>query len=313
MVCLYGWFGVLSVIVVAVQIIRRVIPWFYENLIGPIILGPQINLKNYGEWAVVTGATDGIGKAYAKQLAKQGLNVALISRTQLKLEEVANEIRAKHNVQTKIIAVDFTSNTDIFNVIKEQIGCLKIAILVNNVGMSYNCPEYFHLIPNQDKFLADVVNCNVVSVTNLCKLVLPNMLERKHGVIINIASMSAAIPNPMLTVYSASKAFVDKFSDDLSTEYSKNGLIIQSVLPGFVATNMTRMKSSLMVPDADTYAEAALRTIGYARHTSGYFPHALMQLGINTFHALAPEYVNGYLLRNMEKTRARALRKAKNQ
>lgn len=138
-------------------------------------------------------------------MAKQGLNVALISRTQSKLEEVANEIGAKHNVQTKIIAVDFTGNTDIFKVIQEQIGSLKIAVLVNNVGMSYTNPEYFHLIPNQDKFLADLVNCNVVSVTNLCKIVLPGMLERKQGVIINIASMSATIPNPMLTVYSASK------------------------------------------------------------------------------------------------------------
>lgn len=109
------------------------------------------------------------------------------------------------------------------------------------------------------------------------------------------------------------QAFVDKFSEDLSTEYSKNGLIIQSVLPGFVATNMTRMKSSLMVPDADMYAQAALRTIGYARHTTGYFPHAVMQLGINTVHSLAPEYANGVVLKNMEKAKARAVRKAKTQ
>jgi len=313
MVCLFGWFGVLSVIVVAVQIVRRVIPWFYENLVGPFILGPKINLKSYGEWAVVTGATDGIGKAYAKQLAKQGLNVALISRTQSKLETVAAEIAAKYNVQTKVIAVDFTSPIGIFNVIQEQICSLKIGVLVNNVGMSYSNPEYFHSIPDQEKFLADLVNCNVVSVTNLCKIVLPSMLARKQGVIINIASMSATIPNPMLTVYSASKAFVDKFSEDLSSEYSKDGIIIQSVLPGFVATNMTRMKSSLMVPDADTYAEAALRTIGYARHTTGYFPHAVMQLGINTVHSLAPEFSNGVVLNNMEKARARASRKSKTQ
>lgn len=131
--------------------------------------------------------------------------MVLISRTKAKLETVASEIVSKYNVQTKIIDVDFTNGTDIFNVISDKIAGLNIGILVNNVGISYNCPEYFHSIPNQDKFLADVVNCNIVSVTNLCKIVLPGMLERKKGVIINISSMSATIPNPMLTVYSASK------------------------------------------------------------------------------------------------------------
>jgi short-subunit dehydrogenase len=131
--------------------------------------------------------------------------VVLISRTKSKLETVATEIGSKYNVQTKIIDVDFTNGTDIFNEIKEKIADLNVGILVNNVGISYDCPEYFHSIPNQDKFLADVVNCNIVSVTNLCKIVLPGMLDRKKGVIVNISSMSATIPNPMLTVYSASK------------------------------------------------------------------------------------------------------------
>lgn len=121
------------------------------------------------------------------------------------METVANEIGPRYNVQTKTIAVDFTGGIEIFESIKAQIETLDIGVLVNNVGMSYDNPEYFHSIPNQDKFLADLVNCNIVSVTNLCKIVLPGMLSRKKGVIVNISSMSAKIPNPMLTVYSASK------------------------------------------------------------------------------------------------------------
>lgn len=106
---------------------------------------------------------------------------------------------------------------------------------------------------------------------------------------------------------------MDKFSEDLSTEYSKSGIIVQSVLPGFVSTNMSRMKPNLMTPNADTYAKAALRTVGYARHTTGYLPHAVMQLVINTLHYISPEYSNNMVLQNMEKTRAKAQRKLKGQ
>lgn len=139
------------------------------------------------------------------QLAKKGLNIVLISRTKDKLDTVAKDIETKYNVETKTIAIDFTKGPEIFNVIQSQIANLNIGILVNNVGMSYIYPEYFHSIQDPDTFLGNVVNCNVVSVTNLCKLILPGMLERKKGIIINISSMSATIPNPMLTVYAASK------------------------------------------------------------------------------------------------------------
>lgn len=73
---------------------------------------------------------------------------------------------------------------------------------------------------------------------------------------------------------------------------------------------MTRMKSNWMTPNADKYAEAAVRTIGYARHTTGYFPHAIMQLIINSMHYLFPHYSNNFILKNMEKTRAKALKKS---
>lgn len=108
------------------------------------------------------------------------------------------------------------------------------------------------------------------------------------------------------------QAFVDKFSEDLATEYKHQGIIVQSVLPGFVATNMTRLKrTSLMTPSADVYVAAALRTVGYSRHTTGYFPHAIMKLVIDTLQAIIPETSNRIILRQMEKIRMKALKKSK--
>lgn len=108
------------------------------------------------------------------------------------------------------------------------------------------------------------------------------------------------------------QAFVDKFSEDLQTEYSAQGIIVQSVLPGFVATNMTGMKrTSLMAPSPDAYVESALKTLGHARHTNGYLPHALMRLAINTFYNIIPDYTNKTTLKQMESFKRKALKRTK--
>ena len=97
-------------------------------------LGFVKDLRKYGEWVVVTGATDGIGKQYARQLAKQGFKVVLISRTKEKLEAVAKEIEDDFNVEVRIICFDFTKTTGC-NEIEKVIDYLDVGILINNVGM----------------------------------------------------------------------------------------------------------------------------------------------------------------------------------
>lgn len=102
---------------------------------------------------------------------------------------------------------------------------------------------------------------------------------------------------------------MDKFSEDLSTEYKDQGIVVQSVLPGFVATNMTKLRrTNLLAPSADTYVASAIRTIGFARHTSGYLPHALKQLLITTFYAFIPDATNSLVFYVMRKIKAKSLK-----
>jgi 17beta-estradiol 17-dehydrogenase / very-long-chain 3-oxoacyl-CoA reductase len=223
------------------------------------------------------------------KLAKRGMNIILVSRSLTKLQIVAKEIEETFNVETAVIDVDFTSGPEIYDKIKQHVEGKEIGVLVNNVGMSYPFPVYFLSIPDREKFIKDTINCNVTSVSMMCSIILPQMVQRKRGIIINISSIAAVISAPQFTVYSASKAFVNKLSEDLLAEYKHQGIIIQSVLPGPVATNMTKLlKEYFIGPTAKDFVESAFKTVGFAESTTGYWPHSVLLIMMTTFNFIVP-------------------------
>lgn len=301
---------ILSFFVVILLILRSLLSWAFDYFVAPA-LGLNVNLKSMGKWAVITGATDGLGKAYAEGLAKLGIDVVLISRTQGKLENVAAEIREKYNVNTKVIVADFT-DPKIFEHVEKELTGVEAGILVNNVGYSYPYPERFLATPDKESVYHNIMQCNVVTLLSMCRLVMPAMVEQRKGVVINISSTAALIPSPMLSVYGASKLFVSKFSTDLQSEYKKFGIIVQCVMPGYVATNMSKIKkSSWMVPSPATFVESALKTVGIQTQTTGYYPHCFLVAAINSLAAISPRLASYIVINSMEGIRAAALKKQK--
>ncbi|KAE9527852.1 hypothetical protein AGLY_012676 [Aphis glycines] len=257
---------------------------------------------------VVTGCTDGIGKEYAMQLADRGMNVALVSRNSDKLRNIAQQIYERHEgrVKTKIIVVDFTSlGGDVplansYNELRQKLGRMDVRLLVNNAGLSYTRPErLLDLAPTCTGALPDpcrdVVECNALATVAMCRIVMPLMVgggggggvdgttaaaekdaaektslrrEGGGGVVINVSSATAQLPCPLLSVYGATKAFMEKFSVELAAEYdeadSTSQIAVRCLTPMFVATKMSRMRPTDTSDTSWTYAPSAR---SYARHS----------------------------------------------
>ncbi|XP_039043494.1 very-long-chain 3-oxoacyl-CoA reductase 1-like [Hibiscus syriacus] len=176
-----------------------------------MFLRPPKNLKDhYGSWAIVTGCTDGIGKALVFQLASHGLNLLLVGRNPLKLQATADAIRERFGTQVKTrkVVVDFskTSGEEMSKTMEGVIEGLDIGVLVNNAGVAYEGATFFHEV--EPEVVESIIKVNVEAATWITKAVVPVMAKKKKGAIVNIGSGSYGgfLSYPLYTVYAASKA-----------------------------------------------------------------------------------------------------------
>ncbi|XP_013184029.2 very-long-chain 3-oxoacyl-CoA reductase [Amyelois transitella] len=306
---LENW-GIVVSVLILIYIVKKIWDVVYLFVIGPVV--NKVDVKSYGKWALVTGSTDGIGKEYARQLAERGCDIVLVSRSMDKLKTVAEEIEKDFKVQTKVVQIDFSGDVSIYDKLSNEIKDLEIGTVVNNVGLSYPYPEYFLDLPEWTNLVTNLININVVSMLRVTGLVLPDMVKRGKGIVINIGSGSSEIPAPLLTIYAATKAFTTKFSEGLRHEYSRQGILVQHIAPGFVATNMSKIRrTSFFAPNAKTFVKSALNLLGTASETNGYFAHSLLITSVQFFRTISDSFTTWMTRRSMENSRRIMLKKYK--
>nr|CAB3487430.1 unnamed protein product [Digitaria exilis] len=183
----------------------RLALWLYAAFLRPA----RPLRRRYGAWAVVTGATDGIGRALAFRLAASGLGLVLVGRSPDKLAAVSAEVKERHpGAQVLTFVLDFAADGLAAKVdaLAEFLRDLDVGVLVNNAGACYPYARYFHEV--DEALVRNLIRLNVEAVTRVTHAVLPGMVERGRGAVVNIGSGASAIlpSDPLYTVYAATKA-----------------------------------------------------------------------------------------------------------
>jgi len=229
-----------------------------------------------GEWALITGASDGIGAAFAKELASNGINVVIMARSIDKLKAVEAEC-SKRGVSVQVIPFDFYIATDeMYASLKGQLSDLNISILVNNVGVNVEFPTDF-METSAD--LADrIVRVNVNSSLQMTRQFLPPMIAQKKGCVLFMSSGGGTdAPSPKLSVYAGTKAFVDSFAKCINGELAPSGVTAHSLKAFMVVSAMSKIRrTSLTVPSADAWVRSALKVVGREASSTPYWSHEIM-------------------------------------
>lgn len=189
-----------------------------------------------GKVALITGAGRGIGRATAKAFAQEGIHVGLVGRTLENLEAVKEELKP-YEVKVALATADVAnleSITSAVQTIRKEIG--PIDILVNNAGIS----KFGHFLDLTPEEWTNIIDVNVKGVYYTTRAVLPEMIERNTGDIINISSTAGQKGGPVTSAYSASKAAVIGLSESLMQEVRKSNIRVTTLTPSTVATDMAR-------------------------------------------------------------------------
>jgi short-subunit dehydrogenase len=182
-----------------------------------------------GKWALITGASAGIGVAFAKELAFGGTNLVLTARRKDRLEDLARGLAANYKINTQVIAADLADSNapeKIFAFTKER--GIEIDLLINNAGFG----QYGEFPSVEKQRLLDMVQVNCSAVVHLTRLYLPEMIARRRGDVLILASTASFQAVPYISTYAATKAFDLLFAEGLAEEMKPYGIRVSALCPG---------------------------------------------------------------------------------
>ncbi len=212
--------------------------------------------------ALITGASGGIGEALARELASAGNNLILVARSEGKLRALADDLAARHGIVADVITADLAA-PGAGAALAQQLGERPIDVLVNNAGFG-DFGAFAEADPGKvDQMLA----LNMVTLTDLTRAVLPGMVARKQGKVMNVASTAAFMPGPLMAVYYATKAYVLSFSEAINNELKGTGVSVTAVCPGPVASGFqagadmgdSKLVKGKKIMSAETCARLAVK------------------------------------------------------
>ncbi|KAK0721581.1 hypothetical protein B0T26DRAFT_699744 [Lasiosphaeria miniovina] len=292
---------------------------FLQLLLNAFVLSGT-NLRKYGKkgtWAIVTGASDGLGKEFATQLAAKGFNLVLVSRTQSKLDTLAKELEQKYaDLQTKTLAMDYAkdNNAD-YERLAKLIAGLDVGILINNVGQSHSIPVPFLQTAGDE--LQNIITINCLGTLKTTKVVAPILAQRKNGLILTMGSFAGVMPTPYLATYSGSKAFLQHWSASLAEELKPAGVDVQFVISYLVATAMSKVRrTSALIPSPKQFVRSALGKIGldgaegFPNTYTPWWSHAVFKWVVESTVGATSGLTIWYNLKMHADIRQRALKKA---
>ncbi|MDQ8036475.1 MAG: SDR family oxidoreductase [Pedobacter sp.] len=219
-----------------------------------------MNTQNKSGTAVVTGASSGIGAVYAARLAQRGFNLVLVARDWQKLQDLAERLQRETGVNVEVLTADLTQKVDLVRV-EARLRQEDVTVLVNNAGMSIKT-DIVDIDPEQ---LEQMIALNVLAPSRLAAAVLPGLLARNRGTLINISSVLALAPEMFNGAYSGTKAYVLNLSLNLQQKVKGTSVKVQAVLPGATRTEIWSKSGTdiaampqEMLMDVDEMVDAAL-------------------------------------------------------
>ena len=243
----------------------------------------MIDLKHYEGWALITGASAGIGREFARAIAAQGVNCALVARRKERLEELAEELHSAHGVDCMAIPLDLSVDGCV-DELMDVLGDTPIGILVNNAGFGHS-GEFATRDPER---LAEMVRLNCLTPVLLTRAIVPEMLDRETGAVIMVSSLAGFVGAPYESVYGATKAFDLSLGEALYHELKRKGIDVVTLCPANTATEFfeaeglpeeTIKLATRMSASAEHVVDITLRRLGRGSIASPLMTRAAVLAG----------------------------------